>query len=675
MTPRSAGWIALAAVALALTLWITAGASGLLYGVLYGAAITPGVALGRAIFGRHAAAWVGGGLIGYGTTALALWAAIAARVPRPWAFAIAWLAQAVLLVAVARSIAKPAVTLPPWTDADTRALCLVFLLVPALMGPPYRNLGITDAAGTRYYRAYFTADFVWHTALAAELGKYSMPPRNPFQAQKPIHYYWLYFVLPAVVAHDGPAPLRDVQAALKANAICSAGLIVAALFLLARAAVPSGGAGAAAVAVVLGTVAASAEGAWTLLELIRTGQPIAAVKDLNIDAITAWWYHGLRVDCLPRALWYNPQHSMACAFGVAALLVACHAGARASARAIVFAGVALGFSACVNPFVGAVFSLIYGVAIVWDALRTPGGLQRIPVHALAAVPVALAVAWVFGNKIITGAGSSMRLGFVGAATQHPIATLLLSTGPVLLPGVAGLWPFDGLDPRPRRVAAAGAAIALALPYILVLGDESWVGFRAGQILFLMLVPLLARLLWGLGRLPRGPALSTAVILLVAVAGLPTTVIDEYNAQDITNFREGPGFPWTQVLDRDHRDALEWLRRATPPTSIVQPDVVSRGRTTWSIIPSFAERRQAAGMPRTLVDEPDYQERSQRVQRMYATSSAREAADLAHDLRIDYVWIDEVEREAYPAGVAKFEAAPQFFVPAFRSGRVAIYHVP
>ena len=146
MNTRSIGWIAATAVAFAATLWITTGASGVVFGVLYAVAIAPGVALGRAVFGRHPAAWVAGGLIGYGTTQLAR-----------------------------------------WTDADTRALCLVLFLVPALMGPPYRNLGARDASGTRYYRAYFTADFVWHTALAAELGKYSMPPRNPYLAPQPVH--------------------------------------------------------------------------------------------------------------------------------------------------------------------------------------------------------------------------------------------------------------------------------------------------------------------------------------------------------------------------------------------------------------------------------------------------------------------------------------------------------
>ena len=48
--------------------------------------------------------------------------------------------------------------------------------------------------GTRWYRAYFTADFVWHTALTAELGRYDSPPRNPYMASQALHYYWTYYL-------------------------------------------------------------------------------------------------------------------------------------------------------------------------------------------------------------------------------------------------------------------------------------------------------------------------------------------------------------------------------------------------------------------------------------------------------------------------------------------------
>jgi len=148
----------------------------------------------------------------------------------------------------------------------------------------------------------------------------------------------------------------------------------------------------------------------------------------------------------------------------------------------------------------------------------------------------------------------------------------------------------------------------------------------------------------------------------------------YNAQDVTNTNEGPGFPWTQIVDRKQADALEWLRLETPPDATVQLDPIARNRTTWSIIPSFAQRRMAAGEPRTLVDEPEYHERSGRVRRIYETNDAREAWDHAHALRIDYIWIDNVERTAYPAGIAKFDANPGLYQLVFRNSEIAIYRV-
>ena len=81
------------------------------------------------------------------------------------------------------------------------------------MGPPYANLGRADAEGNRYYRAYFTADFLWHSALAFELGKFSLPPRNPYLAPRAMNYYWTYFLLPALPPRlVPPAACRFVDA-------------------------------------------------------------------------------------------------------------------------------------------------------------------------------------------------------------------------------------------------------------------------------------------------------------------------------------------------------------------------------------------------------------------------------------------------------------------------------
>ena len=670
MIPRMAMPL-LSGFALFASIWWTTGPAGLIYALIFAAAVAPGIPLGVAIFGRgNPSGWIAGALVGYGTTQLALWAAIAAGMPTPLGFVASWTAQAVLLVVAARRSRSPDPQ-PAVRLADVPALARVLLLVPALMGPPYRNIGIVDSAGTKHYRAYFTADFVWHTALAAEIGKHAMPPRNPYLAPKTIHYYWTYFLLPAVVAHDGPAPLRDVQRDLKVNAICAAVLVIGALFCFVRLAVPA--AWPAVTAVWLGVVAASAEGAWALTSVVSGRAPLDSVTDLNIDALTAWRLNGLRIDCLPRSLWYNPQHSMACALALAAVTAAA-SGAANRVAVTLFAGVALALATCLNPFVGAVFSVIFGLSLVWQAVVRERTVSQLLRDAVAAVPVGFALAWCALNQITSGAGTSMHFGLLGLARHHPVATLLMSAGPVLIPSIAVLWRRDTYGVPAVRTAVIGALFAIGLLYFVRLGDDAWIGFRAGQILLLMLPVLLARFLWTLRSRPAGPILTAAVVALILVCGVSTTLIDEFNAQDVHNTHMGSGFRWTVTLSRAQQEALDWIRTRTAETAVVQMEPIVRGRDEWSLIPSFAERRMAAGEPISLLAVPDYAERSQQIKRLFQTDDAAAAANIARHWHISYVYADATDFAAYPAGVEKFARAPQYFEVAFQNAEAIVYRV-
>ena len=64
---------------------------------------------------------------------------------------------------------------------------------------------------------------------------------------------------------------------------------------------------------------ASAEGGYFVWRLWRTGGPLDALRDNNIDAVTRLVFDGLTIDNLPRSLWYTPQHAGACALGLVAL--------------------------------------------------------------------------------------------------------------------------------------------------------------------------------------------------------------------------------------------------------------------------------------------------------------------------------------------------------------------
>ncbi len=668
---------------------IIAGPWALAYIPLYILATLPGWPLGHALFGRHPAGWVAGGLFGYALTCVAFWAVIALEIPSAVAFVLAWgLISAATWSAFAgaplrrdrsafstRALRrdKPFVALPAWSPPEARTLVLLLLLVPAVFVLPYKNLGARDAEGNRYYRAYFTADFIWHMALTAELTKYAMPPINPYLGDRTMQYYWTYFLVPAAISEEGVGGLKEIEASLKVNALCSGVLFISALVIATWAASLS--AVGTVIAVVLAVVAASAEGLYASWDLYSRGRALAELKSLNIDAMSSWTFSGLRVDSLVRSMWYNPQHSMSAALGLLAMPIAGAVGVSAPLGAIVFGGIALALSTTFNPFIGGLFSLIYGAVIVADSVRTR---QFRPVlhHAIAAALVALAVGWCVSNDMVEGAAGVVLYGLGGYARNRPVATLMISLGPLLAAAIVGMWPPWDL-PRRAWPAVAGTILGLLVFYLVRLSVEgSYIGFRAGQLLQLAMPSLAALLfarMWRPERRWRAAALGIATVLLAV--GLPTTIIDTYNAQDIHNREMGPGFRWTITLTPDELEAFRWIQRETARDAIVQMDPTAHGRETWSQLPTFAWRRMAAARPISLMNVPEYAERSRKAHRIYAERDAATAAGLARELGIDYIFIGPAEQKANPvAALAKFENRNDLFEPVFANAGTRIYAV-
>lgn len=673
MIPISAGLLLLGGTGS--LLWVCSEASrSLLYVLIYLIALVPGLPLGFALFGRrHAAGWISGCLLGYALTAV-LWSVAIHLGARFWTgFFIALGLLLIVTVGTTRQIRHPLILLPRWSSRDTAALLLVLLLVPALMWLPYAHNGAADATGTRYYRAYFTADFLWHMALTGEMTRLSLPPTNPLFADQTMRYYWMYFMVPAVGASLLASGSLIVEQCLEINAVLSGLLFVSALFLATWAAVPR--ALAAATAVAFGMVAASFQGWYGIYDLYVRGRPLSGLRALNIDALTNWFFHGLRIDGLPRSLWWTPQHGTACALGLIALVAATAGPASMSILAILAVGVALGASLTFSPLLGGAFAIIYGVSVAIDAVRrSPASVVRILLrHALAAIPVAIALAWCAVNQMFEGAGSALAFGFGGLARHAPLQTLVLALGPLLLLALVGVL-IPGFPPS-AIPHALGAAIGVLLLYFVRLApDEAWVGFRAGQILQIALSGLSAICIaWMLDSNRALKLAGIAFVTMLFAAGLPTTIINAYNAQDTANRAMGPGFRWTIDITRDQQAAFDWIARATPREAIVQMEPTVRGRETWSLLPSFAQRRMMAGTAVPFLIDRELARRTDLVKSLYATADADAAWDIAQRLRIDYVYLDRVERRHFAAGLAKFEASPHF-MRVYRNAEVLIYAV-
>ena len=313
--------------------------------------------------------------------------------------------------------------------------------------------------------------------------------------------------------------------------------------------------------------------------------------------------------------------------------------------------------------------MIYGVCIAVDAVTQRGLWRRVPVHALAALPVVLAVAWGSASHVMDGAGSVLDFGYHGFSRHAPIVTLLLSLGPILIPAALGLLTARGAVGRPLVIGLSGVIIGLLLLYFVRISEASWVGFRAGQILLVSIPILLAGTLERLRR--RSATVLAALILLV---GAPTTIVDTWNAQDIANRRPGPQFRWTLWTTPAQQEAFRWLRQHTPSTAVVQMEPMVRAREHWTLIPSFAGRRMAAGLPISLLPLPEYEQRSQLVRTAFSSENADEAWGILRRLRIDYIYVDPEDRAAYASGLAKFDIHPDKFERVFANRDVSIYRV-
>jgi hypothetical protein len=647
------------------------GSLSILHVFVYVAALVPGLPLGFALFGRrHAAGWIAGALMGYAVTAVVAAAVIRIGAGTSLGFAAGWCLATAAAAALLPLARPPLVRLPSWSRRDTAALLLVLTLVPALMWLPYARNGAVDGDGTRHYRAYFTADFVWHMAVVNEIGRLTLPPRDPFFADRTLHYYWSYFVVPAAGSAVLGGSARTVEQCLEINAVLSGLLFVSVMFLSVWSAVPR--ALASALATALGLLAASVQGWWGIYRLYARGQPLSGLRDMNIGALTAWVLQGLRIDGLPRSLWWTPQHGTACGLGLIGVVVATVPPESISTAGVLITGLALGGSVMFSPLLGGAFCLIYGLTVCIRAIRNPGTF--VPVvsrHAAAAVPVVMALAWCVVNQMFEGTGSTVAFGFAGLARHAPVATLWLTLGPLLVAAAVGLlWMPPSALPQ-----AVGVGVGLLVLYeVRLLTDDAWAGFRAGQILQLTLPALAAAAVARAQRAGRMVRAAGAVCLAALfAAGLPTTLIDVHNAQDTDNRQMGPGFRWTIDITPAEQEALDWIQGATPGTAVVQMDPTSRGRDTWSFIPSFAARRMAAGNAIALIEDPPHLSLIPRVSAIYGAEDGDEAWRMARELGIDYLYVGRAEREAH-SGVNERLAGSGQFLPVFRNADAVIYAV-
>jgi hypothetical protein len=618
-------------------------------------------------------AWFVGPALGLGVSTFGLLLLWVAGLKNGWAVLLAPLFTFGLAM-IAKRFVSVALHLPKLDARDTAAIAAVLLIVPLVTFVPYSHVGVKRAEGDAY-RAYFTADFVWGMTVTSELAKGDVPPHNPFLLTHTLQYYWLSHLLSGAVYRN----LQRVGVS-SGQVVLTNGLFFGAAFIgffywLARAS----GAGAlvSALAVAVGFLANSYEGIERIALHLTEGMPLDFLRNVNIDAVTRWFYEGMPVDGLQRLLLYQPHHLTGYTLACAALWLVALAVDVTSISVSLGAGILLGLSFLFSTFtaiiVGPALAAVYIVRLIQQrALR-----QAFSAAVLGVAPVVLAVgiSWALGY-VDPRDGPLMRFHLNPVALRHLPMVMLLNFGPLLFAGVGGLarWRWgsrEGIAPIALVLSALGFYFTADVPDM----GGVWVGWRSGHLLLIAFAICGAAAIGAAWR-RRGlrPVLALVMILAI-VPAVPTVAIDVFNAQDVDNHDFGAGFPWTLIISPAEREAFEWIKANTPANALVQIEPYVRGAGNWAHIPAFAERRMAAGLPISMIPLKPYQEESDNVRwGIYRSVSAEEAHRVATFLGIDYLVFGRVERKAYPDALANIAGRPDLFEIVFQNDAMTLYKV-
>ena len=577
----------------------------------------------------------------------------------------------VALVAVPARRAAGRWTLPSVDVEDAVALTTLLLIVPIIVGLPFAHLGQVSADG-QDYRMYFTSDYAWRRAVVTELAKGDVLPINPYFGGDPLHYYWMPHVLSAVQYRFAGA-WATLDELLTIQSIFVDAMFIAFLYGMARAFRVRPWPAAGGVTFVV--FASSFEGAYALWDLARNGAPLVAVKNLNIDAVSRWYFQGIPIDGLQRVLFYQPHHAVGYVIGLIGLMVIALRTRAQDAVAFAVAGACLGLSVAISSFAG--LMLTAGAAL-YEAvsLMRAFSVRRALLHAVAAgVPLALAVGLVFALRYVDNSGAVIALAVNRLALREFWWVTFLSFGPVLIVGAIALIAAHR---QLNGLGIFGALFAASWFFYFLVNvrdhQDVYVGWRVGHFVFMSAVVVVGALLNTLNRGTRARVVALwTVVGVMFLAGLPTSVIDIYNTQDTTNHNEMPAGRATLRLRPDDLQIFDWIRHNTDPKSIFQVDPVARNPEHWAYLPAFGERRMAAGIPISMIPLRKYEEASAEIRMLYQEPPLL-AYERAIRARIDYILVGPPERDSHPGVEDRFNSIPAQLPLVFKNGSISIYEV-
>lgn len=564
--------------------------------------------------------------------------------------------------------AVPAIgtTEAPRDDGGGLAATVMAALVLILVLIPLANVGRETPEGFAF-RAYFSSDYLKHVAMTEEVARLQFPPTNPYFAPERLHYYWLFYIVPAVAVRFGAAALASVMVYHVVLDCC--------FLILLWELVRTWSTLRPVRLWIYGSLlfATSLEGVYVFLHYRHcwTGL-VPFISRFNIDGATRWLIGHPQVDCFYRTMLFTPQHLLGLTF-LMLILWTDHAvpGWRESRLASLFRGALAGFTFLWSAIIGLVVILWVGLMAVLAMMERPFSPRRIDLLILTGVPIGLATGISLVSGMTVPNGSPLLPVWIPILPM--LAILFLNFGFLLVLGLAALViARDQVKAKYREFFL----LLIALPfgfYVQIRDYPSDIGLKAGLVVIVALAALAAACLDSLSSRLGGTSARWGLHLGLSgmiLLSLPTVLIDGFNSQDIGN----RGF--TSFVTQADMAACRWIRANLPESAVIQANADTR-EDRYSIVPTFAGRRSVIGdlMHGHIFQTPmkEFISRRQAVSQIYATWNPLRTLEQTHALGIEYLFVGQAER-LVGRGVDKFGQCPQLFSPIYHDAGVDIYRV-
>ena len=167
---------------------------------------------------------------------------------------------------------------------------------------------------------------------------------------------------------------------------------------------------AAALGVAFVILSTSFEGLYALFDFSSKNVPISAVRNLNIDAISRWYFQGIPIDGLQRLLFYQPHHIVGYTIGLIGLLALAIRTRPVDAAAFAVSGVCLGLSIAISSFAGLMVTVAAMLSTSWPACSARAIFAADSfTRSRPAIPLAASVGIVYGLGYVDRSGAVVEL--------------------------------------------------------------------------------------------------------------------------------------------------------------------------------------------------------------------------------------------------------------------------